>query len=145
MAKQRKASPASEVVAGASGRVVDLNSEYVSGRDERGEKRAPMRYDPGPLSSRDVSHYQTGEEEYTFLATARRFSVVLSDGRVVMFENSIFRTTDAEIAQALREAPGYGTFFFEGEYPDWYIEAKKRDAEYITSDPEAIEPGYYGG
>jgi len=146
MAKSKKVnSGQSTEVVGAAGQVIDLNREYVLGKDEKGERRKPMPYDPGPLYSRDTSHYQPGEgEEYTFLATARRLAVVLRDGRVVMFENSIFRTTDEELAKALREADGFETFFFEGAYPDWYIEERKRHSEYISADPEAIEPGYLG-
>jgi hypothetical protein len=145
MAKAKKSNPEpSAEVVGAAGQVIDLNREYVLGKDEKGERRKPMPYDPGPLYSRDTSHYQPGGEEYTFLATARRLAVVLRDGRVVMFENSIFRTTDEELAKALREADGFETFFFEDAYPDWYIEERKRHAEYISADPEAIEPGYFG-
>lgn len=128
--------PAESRASGGIGSVIDFR-QYETSRDDRGKKREPVPYDPGPMTSREAVDFREDATVYTFLATKKRLSVVLDDGRVVMFEGSTFRTTDETLAEKLRQHEAFGQFYFEEEYPEWYIEYLKEQQKYITYDPEA--------
>lgn len=70
-------------------------------------------------------------KKVTFLSLHRSPMFFIAETNYVTFSSSQFETTDKEKIEFLRKHPQLNVEFWEGSYPDWVIEKKKKDKEWI--------------